>query len=504
MASIDPPRLIDRAANGVLWSLGSAWGVSIVQVLVLLGLSRLLDAEAFGLMSAVLIVIGFGDVFANLGVGGAIVQAESLSRRQKSGAFWICTAMGLVISLAVFACAPLLSALMKMPKLTPLLEYSAGIFVVRAASIAPQGLLHRELSFRTTSIIELGTYTFVYATVAFALGFSGFDAAALVSAAIAQSACRFIWLFLKSETPTTEGFTFSDLKPLLFFGGGQTAGTITSFIARNVDSVIIGRYLGEASLGIYNRTSRLMLATASLMTRVLERVLFAAVARNSDNEKVGEVFLAGLRLVSIVFFPLTIISVFLAEEIIYLSLGSGWSEAVAPFQALTIGLFFRTSYKISAAYAKARGAVYAFASRTSVYAVCVAVGAAVGAVYGSLLVACVGVTIAQVIVFLLTTQLSARVLDVPLGSCASQHVPGLGLAFATTAVLFLTHAFFPEHLTAPGEISIAFGIVCGLLGVGINLTLLTVFPRLILGSFVTDAVAERLPRKFRPYLKPNE
>lgn len=68
----------------------------------------------------------------------------------------------------------------------------------------------------------------------------------------------------------------------------------------------------------------------------------------------------------------------MAPEVIYAALGPQWSEAVVPFQILTVGMFFRASGKVSGPVLKARGRVYRMAWCKGVYAACVFAGVYAG------------------------------------------------------------------------------------------------------------------------------
>ncbi len=55
---------------------------------------------------------------------------------------------------------------------------------------------------------------------------------------------------------------------------------------------------------------------------------------------------------------------------------------VVPFQILALGMFFRTSYKLSDTIARATGAVYDRAWRQAVFAIAIAVGSLIGQLWG--------------------------------------------------------------------------------------------------------------------------
>jgi succinoglycan biosynthesis protein ExoM len=72
--------------------------------------SRLLAPSDYGLLAMVTAVIAVADIFRDLGLSTAAVQAPRLTAGQRANLFWINSGVGLLLSLAAFAAAPLLAA----------------------------------------------------------------------------------------------------------------------------------------------------------------------------------------------------------------------------------------------------------------------------------------------------------------------------------------------------------------------------------------------------------
>src|SRR5690625_4622591 len=106
-------------------------------------------------------------------------------------------------------------------------------------------------------------------------------------------------------------------------------------------------------------------------------------------------------------------------------------------QILSIGLVFRTGYKISDSLARATGAVYRRAWRQIVYAIAVFAGAWIGHIWGIKGVS-VGVLLAIILNYSLMTNLSMRYIDISVTDIIKLHFPGLILGVvATVWVLFV-------------------------------------------------------------------
>ena len=58
----------------------------------------------------------------------------------------------------------------------------------------------------------------------------------------------------------------------------MTGSNILNFVARNADTVLLGRFAGAADLGLYSRSYTLMMAPLTQVTGVITRVLLPAFA----------------------------------------------------------------------------------------------------------------------------------------------------------------------------------------------------------------------------------
>src|SRR5699024_12164099 len=75
---------------------------SVMQFIVLIVVSRLLDPEAFGIASAALIVITFTVVFSTLGFGPSLIQKKYIHQKHISTAFTTAIIFAIIFSIIIF------------------------------------------------------------------------------------------------------------------------------------------------------------------------------------------------------------------------------------------------------------------------------------------------------------------------------------------------------------------------------------------------------------------
>jgi PST family polysaccharide transporter len=218
---------------------------------------------------------------------------------------------------------------------------------------------------------------------------------------------------------------------LMYYGGGFTVSKIANYFALQTDNLVVGRWLGATALGFYGRAYELMAGAPALLGEAVDRVLFPAMASiQHDTRRMADGYRRGVALMAVIMLPASAILFVLAPELIRSMLGPQWTPVVTPFRILALGMFLRTSYRISDVTARATGAVYRRAWRQLAYALCVLAAAWFGKTWGIAGVA-VGVLAALAVNFFLMAHLGLRLTGLTWHSLWEAHTPALRLAAAT-------------------------------------------------------------------------
>jgi O-antigen/teichoic acid export membrane protein len=457
--------LTRRAAAGMVWTAVGRGATIVVQLAAMVALARLLTPADFGVVNAGLIVVGLAGIVSQLGLGPALVQRLEVERRHLGAALTGSLVCGAVLGGVLWISAPALAAFYHMPGSVPILRALAWLFPIRSAGTVADALVQRELRFRWLANMEAATLGAAYGLVGIPMAVAGTGPWALVGASLAQSVLRtgaLLWVQPGSIVLRSDRRAFSDL---LRFGTGFTLARLGNFLALQGDNLVVGRGLGPAALGLYGRAYQLMAAPASALGEVLDTVLFPAMARvQHDRERLASAYRRAAAFTALAVLPVSAGLVVLAPETVRLTLGAAWGGAVAPFQILAAGMLFRAGYKVSDAATRATGAVYQRAWRQGVYAVLVIGGATVGLAWGIAGVA-LGVVGALAINFLLMAQLALRLVGLGWGPLARAHLPGLALAAAIGALVWVVAAAGRAHGAGDALVLAATAASAGGLGV---------------------------------------
>ncbi len=269
------------AARGMFWTGGGQILRQMVQLISSVLLARLLVPDDFGMLGMALVIVGIGQIFADFGIGAAIVQSQTADRLVLSSCFWANLAVGVLLALAISLASPLIAAFYQRPTLAPLVVAASLTLVLSAAMVVPRSLLYKDMRFA-----ELAKAQFLGsvggAIVAVGLAWAGFGVWSLVIQPLAGTAITLAvsWGYARL-LPKLE-FSWSGIRGLVRFSVGVLGTDLLNYANRNTDSLLIGRTLGAGPLGFYSMSYQIMLYPLQQVSSVIVKVLFPTLSQLQD------------------------------------------------------------------------------------------------------------------------------------------------------------------------------------------------------------------------------
>lgn len=304
-------------------------------------LARLLTPADYGLVAMVAAVVGVAVVLRDLGLSTATIQKATISQAQLTNLFWVNLLVGLLLTLIVAACGPVIAWLYGDWRITSITLLLAPSFVLAGLGVQHRALLARQMRVATRSAIELlSLSTGIACGIVLAAADWGYWSLVAMALSTELSDMVFTWVACRWRPglPSRSGNIFEMLR----FGGGVSIATFINYVARNVDNVLIGWYWGPLTLGIYNRAYQLFMLPLQQVSAPLNAVVFPALSRlQSDAKHYRRYYLRVLAIICFVGMPMAAMFVVLAPEMVQLCLGRNWGEVVPVFQVLGIAALFQ-------------------------------------------------------------------------------------------------------------------------------------------------------------------
>ena len=310
---------------------------AVIQVGSILMLARMLSPEDYGLVAMVTAFTGFAPVLVDLGTRDAVTQRTRISRGELSALFWLTFGIGAAMAVAVAAAGPVIAAFYDEPRLTTIARVLALSFVALGLTAQHQALLRRAFMFWQMAVLDI-TANVVSATVAIVMAYQGYGYWALVVRPVVMYACAAVgtWWFcwwLPGKPALGAG-----VGKMVRFGMNLTGFSLTDFVRRNADRVVVGRALGPAALGYYQNCFLIYENLLEILVFCLHQV--AVTGLSKLQHELGELRRAWAKALSTVAFyamPAFGILAIIATDLIVLLLGERWETSGTLLGVLALG-----------------------------------------------------------------------------------------------------------------------------------------------------------------------
>jgi lipopolysaccharide exporter len=332
------------ASRGALWQSVSFFGGKVLLLAATVVLARVLTPEEFGLVSLALVVIGFIDVIAALGVSQALIYLDA-SRRRTNAALITTMTVGIGFAVALALAAPVVGDQLNQPDTVPLLRLLAVSLFAGSFGVVPDTLLRKSLDFRRRVPVQL-SLSATRGVLAIVLALTGFGVWALaIAQVVAQCVSSAVAWSLVDYRPGRDLWRVrrQTLSELLHFGLPTALNGLLSTLVLNIDYVIVGRVLGATQLGLYTLAFRVPEMLIVAVFQIVSSVAFPAYSQASKNlERVRRAYVRVVRLQSSYGLMMGGLLCVLAPLVITEVFGSEWESATRAMQALAVYAAFRS------------------------------------------------------------------------------------------------------------------------------------------------------------------
>jgi len=317
-----------RVTHGGMITIASQGVGFIVNLGSMAILARLLIPESFGLIAMIASMIGFLELFKDAGLSMATVQQEKITHDQISTLFWVNVGISAFLMLLVAAISPLVSSFYNEPRLTIITLALGGGFIFGGLSMQHQALLRRQMEYGRLATIQVVSQV-AGNGIAIVVALYGLHYWALVARSLVTPAVYMIgtWIAMpwRPGMPKLGAGTGSMLK----FGGYLTADRFLIYINRNIDSILIGKFLGPIQTGIYTRSFSLMSLPLTQLREPANGVVIPMLSRlQNDTSQFRLAVLRASFLLGFILMPISAVLVLFSREIILVVLGYDWRAAI--------------------------------------------------------------------------------------------------------------------------------------------------------------------------------
>lgn len=326
--------------SGVFYTAIAKYSGIVISLGVMAILARLLTPDDFGIVAIATVIIAFFELFTNIGFSSAIIQNKELSNKDLSNIYSFTLWMGLGLSLLFFASSWAIAAYYNNSTLRTICQILSINLFLSSASMVPNTLFYKEKQFKLLAIRTL-CIQIVVGTTAIIAAWQGAGLYTLTIQPILSG--LLLYLISIKYHPIRPSLTLGleSIQKIWGYSLFQFLFNVINYFTANLDKLLTGKFLGMNQLGYYEKSYRTMMLPIQNITYVITPVLHPILSDfQNDPQQLRVSHEKIVHLLTMIGFPLSVLSYFCANEAIMILFGEQWQASVPVFQILsfTIGI----------------------------------------------------------------------------------------------------------------------------------------------------------------------
>ncbi len=302
-------------------------------------LSRILTPKEFGTVAVVTVFTSFFALIANMGIGPAIIHNKNLSDEDISHIYSFTVWVGLAIS-TLFALFSLpLSWFYGDSKYIPIGLLLSISLLFSTMNIVPNAIFLKNLKFALINVRTIVVHV-LSSSVSVLLALSGAGYYAIVVNSILTAFFIFIWNYISVKPKFIFKIDTSRVLQIKSYSSYQFAFSFVNYFSRNLDNILIGKILGDVSLGFYNKSYHLMMYPLQYLTHAISPVLHPILSKHQDDKQyIYNQYMKVVKVLSLLGIFITTYFFFAADEIILIMFGDQWNSSIQSFRFLSLSIW---------------------------------------------------------------------------------------------------------------------------------------------------------------------
>jgi O-antigen/teichoic acid export membrane protein len=300
-------------------------------------IARWLTPTETGIYAVSISLVMLLEMLREFGITAYLVQEHHLTNDKIRAAFSITLLMGWSIGSLLFATSQPISKFYGEPNLASVLSVLSASFFLLPFGAPAMAVLRREFRFgvlyRITVCANVAT-----AIVSTVMVVGGFGPVSMAYGVVVGAATTTLLSCASHPSGSMVAPTLHGWRAVLTFGGQSTAASLIAQFSGGATQLLIGRWLGLASVGLYSRAYNVILNARSNLFGSFYGVAFPALAAKvRDGDKIKEPFLRACALLTGIAWPMYGFLGLMAFPLFRVLYGPQWDAAVPLFRLLILG-----------------------------------------------------------------------------------------------------------------------------------------------------------------------
>lgn len=388
--------------NAVYLNAAARYSTLVLRLLFNAALARILVPEDFGVVAVAMVFTTFFSLLSDMGLGAGIIQNKELSRDDIGNIFAFSLRLGLVLMGAFALLSFPMAHFYGNQALVPVGMLLSIQLFFNTLNVVPNALLLKQKEFKKVALRILCA-CLTSGTVGIVLALLGLKYYALAVQAILDALFIFGWNYFSTRPPMARKPSRVSLEKIRSYSSYLFGFNLVNYFARNLDNLLIGKYMGAAQLGYYDKSYKLMLYPVNNLTHVITPVLHPILSEHqNDKAYIYDKYRQVVKVLSLLGAFITPFFWFASEEIIPILYGKQWLPAIPCLQWMALAMWAQMILSSAGTIFQSLGDTRRLLWSGSMNAVLVVVFIIAGLVEGSIVAVARNVAIAYNLQFVAT------------------------------------------------------------------------------------------------------
>lgn len=341
------PSVKGKTVSGTIWSVIEKFSTQGVQFLVMIIMARVLTPSDYGLVGMITIFIYIAQSLVDCGFSQALIRKQDRDEKDNSTAFYFNIVVGVIIYIALWFLAPLISDFYNEPLLVPITRIVCLGIIFNSFVVVQRAIFTVEMNFKVQAKASL-LAAVLAGGAGISMAYTGFGVWSIVAYQFLNSSLNCIFLWVVSSWRPRWLYSWSSFRELFGFGSKLAVSGFIQTLYNNAYIMVIGKVFKVADLGYYTRATQFGNFLSNNLSLVVQRVSYPVMCRYQDDEAgLRDKFTVFLKTISFLMFVLMMGLAGVAKPLIISLIGEKWLYAAVLLQILSFGLMWHWVYSIN-------------------------------------------------------------------------------------------------------------------------------------------------------------
>ena len=313
-----------------IWKFMERTGSQLISFIVSIILARLLMPADYGIIALCMVFIFILQVFADSGLGTALIQKKDPDDLDFSTVFYTNIFLAVGLYIIMYLLAPLIAIFYSMPDLVGLIRVLSLVLLINGLRNVQQSYVSKHMIFKQFFYSTL-TASVLSAVIGISMAYAGFGMWALVAQQLSNGLIATIVLWWTVPWRPIFSYSFSRLKELFSFGSKLLVAMLISNAYDQLWQLVIGKIYSPSSLAFFNQGQKFPQVIVTNINASIDSILLPTMASEQDHrERVRDMTRRAIKTSIFIMAPMMMVLAFSSTNVVTLVLTEKWLPCV-PF-----------------------------------------------------------------------------------------------------------------------------------------------------------------------------